>query len=75
MPGKELNQVGLNRAMFVMLKWLGGRIVIKAHEIENGNTDDAMKIQYDPDSKVFVFTLHKAKDNENISRLLIPGRN
>ena len=75
MAGKQLTQVGLNRAMWLMLKRLGGKIIIPEHLIENPNQEDAMKIQHDPAMKVFVFSLHKVKDNANISKIIVPRMN
>ena len=77
---KQLTQVGLNRAMWIMLKRLLAsekRDVVIIHEkhLEMPNLDDAMKIQYDPLVGAFIFSLHKAKDNKNISSLIVPGRN
>ena len=73
MTGKQLTQTGLNRAMFIMLKRLGGQIAIKEHAIENPSPEDAMKVQHDPASKVFVFSLHRVR--KSISQILVPGRN
>ena len=75
MQRKQLTQTGLNRAMWIMLRKLGGRVVIREHDLENPNIEDAMEIQHDPAAKVFVFSLHKVKDNKNISRIIIPSRN
>ena len=75
MTVKNLTQVGMHRAMWVMLKRLGGKIVIPERQIESPNQDDAMKIQYDPATKVFVLSLHKVKDNVNISDIIVQGTN
>ena len=71
---KELTQTGLNRAMWIMLKKLGGKIVIPEYDIEKSNVEDAMLIQHCPNEHMFVFSLHKVKDN-NISNIIIPSRN
>ena len=75
MPNKQLTQTGLNRALFQMVKKLGGKVVIPDIALAVPNPDDAMLIQYHPNEKVFVFSLHKVKDNKNISSIIIPGVN
>ena len=72
---KELTQAGLNRAMWIMLKKLGGKIAISEHQIEIPNAEDAMLVQHCPNEHMFVFSLHKVKDNKNISNIIIPSRN
>lgn len=74
MPNKQLTQTGLNRAMWVMLKRLGGKTTIPEGALEQPNPDDAMQIQYDPSIKSFTFTLHKVKTPEK-SRIIQPGMN
>ncbi len=74
MPNKKLTQVGLNRAMWVMLRRLGGKITIPEGALERPNPDDAMQIQYDPSVKSFTFSLHKVKEQKQ-SLIIQPGRN
>ena len=58
---KRLTQTGINRAMWIMLKCLNGRVVIPGRALEEPNVDDAMQIQHDPSTDSFIFTLHKVK--------------
>ena len=69
---KVLTQTGLNRAMYIMLRKLGGKIVIRDSDIDSPDKEDAMLIQYHPSDHVFVLSLHKAKDENNI---IIPSMN
>ncbi len=61
MPHKQLTQAGLNRAMWIMLKRLGGKVAIPERLLEQPNPDDAIEIKYDPSVKSFVFELHKVR--------------
>jgi len=70
---KELTQTGLNRAMWIMLKKLGGKVVIRESDLENPNHEDAMLIQHSPNEHVFVFSLHKTK--KSMSNIIIPSVN
>ena len=75
---KELTQMGLNRAMFLMLKKLGGKVVISEGEIEHSNKEDAMLIQHHPADHVFVLSLHRVRSldvNKVTSNIIIPSRN
>ncbi len=74
MAGKHLTQTGLNRAMWFMLKSLGGKVTIPERAIEKPNPDDAMQIQYDPSVKSFTFSLHKVKEQKQ-SLIIQPGMN
>lgn len=74
MPNKQLTQTGINRAMWIMLKKLGGKITIPEGALESPNVDDAMQIQHDPSTKRFVFSLHKVK-GEKKSPIIQLGRN
>ena len=64
MPNKQLTQTGINRAMWIMLKKLKGKITIPGRALEEPNTDDAMQIQYDPSTDSFTFSLHKIPDEK-----------
>ena len=72
---KELTQTGLNRAMWIMLKKLGGKVIINERDLENPNKEDAMLVQHCPNEHCFVLSLHKVKDNKNISNIIIPSLN
>lgn len=74
MPNKKLTQTGLNRAMWVMLKRLGGKITIPEGALEKPNPDDAMQIQYDPSVRSFTLSLHKVKEKTK-SLIIQPGMN
>lgn len=74
MPNKKLTQTGLNRAMWYMLKSLGGKVTIPERAIEKPNPEDAMQIQYDPTVKSFTLSLHKVKTEEK-SLIIQPGMN
>ena len=64
MPNKQLTQTGLNRAMWIMLKKLGGKINIPGRLLEMPNPNDAMQVQYDPGSDSFTLSLHKVKEQK-----------
>lgn len=73
--GKQLTQAGINRAMWIMLRKLGGKTTIPEGALEQPNKDDAMQIQYDPSVKSFVFSLHKIKPGAKpvASKIIIPN--
>lgn len=72
MPNKKLTQTGLNRAMWIMLHKLEGKIIIPEGLLEKPNVEDAIQIQYDPSIKSFIFSLHKVRENQT-SVILQPG--
>ncbi len=63
MPGKHLTQAALNRAIWILVRRLGGKVVISEQEI-GIPSDDALKIQHYPKDGNFVFTLTKEAEGE-----------
>ncbi len=74
MAGKQLTQAGLNKTIWNMLKRLGGKFQITEHELAV-MSDDAIKIQHDPVTKTFYFSLCQAKEDEKSNILLPNGLN
>ena len=71
---KKLTQAGINRVIWHLLKRVGGKINIPERAIDGVNTDDAIRIDYDPSLKTFTFSLHKIKKPED-AIIVQPGLN
>ncbi len=69
---KQMTQAGFNRVVWKMLTLLGGKFTISEREVERINKD-AIRIQHDPATHTFVFTLCKTEENK--SNLILPNMN
>ncbi len=59
MPHRELNQTGMNRVLWYMLKALGGKFEITNRELETLNRDLGIRITHHAIEDKFTLELHK----------------
>lgn len=70
MAGKQLTQAGINKTIWNMLRQLGGKFHITEQELARVSAD-AIKIQHDPATKTFYFSICEVRDEEK-SNLVFP---
>lgn len=74
MANKRITQKGMHKVLWKLLKKAGGTFTISDREITEARPNDAVRIVYDPSIKSFTLSLHKLKESDQLSDIIVtPG--